>query len=126
MKISDFGLSRTAGTEECNLVGKERQLQFPIRWTAPEVFSKLYVDKKTDVWSFGILFYEFVTAGSVPYAALSNAEVRKQVSLISLPVIQSYDIPHSPLCDLRCRKDIASLNQRNAPTHFFNSCNSVG
>ena len=82
MKISDFGLSRTAGTEECNLVGKERQLQFPIRWTAPEVFSKLYVDKKTDVWSFGILFYEFVTAGSVPYAALSNAEVRKQVSVM--------------------------------------------
>lgn len=80
VKISDFGLSRTAGTEECNLVGKEKQLQFPIRWTAPEVFSKLYVDKKTDVWSFGILFYEFVTAGSVPYAALSNAEVRKQVS----------------------------------------------
>ena len=79
IKISDFGLSRMAGTDECNLVGKERQLQFPIRWTAPEVFSKLYVDEKTDVWSFGILFYEFVTAGSVPYAALSNAEVRKQV-----------------------------------------------
>ena len=42
--------------------------------------------------SFGVLFYEFVTGGSVPYGDMTNAETRKRVTTgYRLP--QPHDCP---------------------------------
>ena len=49
VKISDFGLARYADSPDCNLVGKATV--FPIRWTAPEVFTENVLTKSSDVWS---------------------------------------------------------------------------
>ena len=41
--------------------------KFPIKWTAPEAAYERKFSVKSDVWSFGILLYELVTYGRVPY-----------------------------------------------------------
>lgn len=41
--------------------------KFPIKWTAPEAATERKFSVKSDVWSMGILLYEMVTYGKVPY-----------------------------------------------------------
>lgn len=41
--------------------------KFPIKWTAPEAAFERKFSVKSDVWSMGILLYEMVTFGKVPY-----------------------------------------------------------
>lgn len=41
--------------------------KFPIKWTAPEAAFDRKFSVKSDVWSMGILLYEMVTYGKVPY-----------------------------------------------------------
>ncbi|XP_065836447.1 uncharacterized protein [Oscarella lobularis] len=88
-KISDFGLARMDGSSECNAVGSPGA--FPTRWTAPEVFTSGTLSKKSDVWSFGIMFYEFTTCGAVPYAEFTNKETKAKV-------LEGYRLPQPPDC----------------------------
>ena len=46
--------------------------KFPIKWTAPEAAVSYVFTVKSDVWSFGVLMYEMVTFGRVPYAGKSG------------------------------------------------------
>uniref|UniRef100_G1NER6 Tyrosine-protein kinase n=1 Tax=Meleagris gallopavo TaxID=9103 RepID=G1NER6_MELGA len=48
---------------------------FPIKWTAPEAINYGSFTIKSDVWSFGILLYEIVTYGKIPYPGMSNSDV---------------------------------------------------
>lgn len=41
--------------------------KFPIKWTAPEAINYGSFTIKSDMWSFGILLYEIVTYGRMPY-----------------------------------------------------------
>ena len=41
--------------------------KFPIKWTAPEAALERKFSIKSDVWSFGVLLYELITFGRVPY-----------------------------------------------------------
>lgn len=77
VKIGDFGLAKIIRTGKLQV---ESQTQFPIKWTAPEAATKKEYTIKSDVWSFGILLYELITRGSVPYPGMSNQETLKAVS----------------------------------------------
>ncbi|XP_075247009.1 tyrosine-protein kinase Src42A-like [Convolutriloba macropyga] len=76
-KIGDFGLARKMTQE--NLYDAHQGAKFPIKWTAPEAATKNVFTTKSDVWSFGILFYEICTKGRTPYAGMSNADVLREV-----------------------------------------------
>ncbi|PAA73467.1 hypothetical protein BOX15_Mlig007594g3 [Macrostomum lignano] len=76
VKVGDFGLSRCIEEEAyCFKEGTK----FPIRWTAPEAAKSKAFTHKSDVWSFGILAYEVVTRGGLPYPEYSNCDILRLV-----------------------------------------------
>jgi hypothetical protein len=66
IKLADFGLTRPfdQGTNSYRL--KER-LTLSIKWTAVEALKKKMFNEKSDVWSFGIVVWEMLSYGELPY-----------------------------------------------------------
>ncbi|XP_026857017.1 tyrosine-protein kinase Lyn isoform X1 [Electrophorus electricus] len=75
-KIADFGLARVI--EDDQYTAREGA-KFPIKWTAPEAINYGSFTIKSDMWSFGILLYEIITYGKIPYPGMSNVEVMNSV-----------------------------------------------
>ena len=75
-KVADFGLARVIdeGIYEAYTGAK-----FPIKWTAPEAAMYSHFTIKSDVWSFGILLYELITYGHIPYSGLNNAQALEAI-----------------------------------------------
>ncbi|XP_029994324.1 protein-tyrosine kinase 6-like [Sphaeramia orbicularis] len=86
-KVADFGLARVI--KEPFYVTEDKKI--PYKWSAPEAISHGKFSNKSDVWSFGILLYEIITYGGVPYPAFSNQEVYQQVT-------NGYRMPLPPRC----------------------------
>ncbi|XP_074595078.1 tyrosine kinase receptor Cad96Ca-like [Brevipalpus obovatus] len=76
-KIADFGFSRTVTGDSDYESRSEGRL--PIRWMAPESLKDSIWTLKSDVWSFGVLFWEIVTLGSTPYPGMDTKEVMRKV-----------------------------------------------
>lgn len=53
--------------ESENVYEAKEGTKFPVKWTAPEAIHDNRFTIKSDVWSFGILLYEIVTFGQMPY-----------------------------------------------------------
>jgi len=73
-KIADFGISQFSDGSVMTM-----QSRGTLRWMAPEVISKGLVDKKADVYSFGILLFELLTSklpySNQPDSVIKNLEV---------------------------------------------------
>ena len=65
-KVADFGLARLL-----QHVSNDEAI-FPARWTAPEAFSAHKFTHHSDVWSYGIVLWEIVTYGRIPYPDTPN------------------------------------------------------
>ncbi|NP_001191506.1 Src tyrosine kinase 1 [Aplysia californica] len=77
VKVADFGLARVL--QDDDVYEANENAKFPIKWTAPEAALERKFSIKSDVWSFGVLMYEIITFGKVPYPGMSGAEVLQMV-----------------------------------------------
>uniref|UniRef100_A0A0N5CC98 Tyrosine-protein kinase n=1 Tax=Strongyloides papillosus TaxID=174720 RepID=A0A0N5CC98_STREA len=70
VKISDFGMS-IEGTE----YKLDPRTKAPIKYLAPETIQKKMYYTKSDVFAYGIMFWEIFNDGAEPYPNLNNLEV---------------------------------------------------
>ncbi|KAF3702490.1 Tyrosine-protein kinase FRK [Channa argus] len=90
-KVADFGLARVFMKENENVYEAREGTKFPVKWTAPEAIHHNKFTIKSDVWSFGILLYEIMTFGQMPYPAMTNYQVVQRIP-------QGYRMPCPPSC----------------------------
>ena len=77
VKIANFHLARHLNGNKYYTM--EQGTHLAIRWTAPEGITSNRLSIKSDVWSFGILLWELVTKGSLPYPGMTNEQVCEAV-----------------------------------------------
>lgn len=54
--------------ENENVYEAKHETKLPVKWTAPEAIRQNKFSIKSDVWSFGVLLFEIITYGKMPYA----------------------------------------------------------
>lgn len=77
VKLADFGMTRLVFENDYYRFSRKGML--PVRWMAPESLALGIFSPASDIWSFGVLLYEIVTFGSLPFQGLSNSEVLARV-----------------------------------------------
>jgi len=70
-KIMDFGLAKLAGR---TVVTKEGTTLGTVAYMSPEQARGEEVDRRTDIWAFGVLLYEIIT-GQLPFKGLYEQAV---------------------------------------------------
>ncbi|XP_069567033.1 tyrosine-protein kinase STYK1 isoform X2 [Brachyistius frenatus] len=69
------GLGVAFGGRKMDSAIRQRAVEVPLKWQAPErMMMQLSIDR-SDVWSFGILLFELITLGSSPYPELEPLSV---------------------------------------------------
>ena len=71
-KVANFEMARMIDEDIHEVESNEK---FAIKWTAPEaaLFNRFTI--KSDVWSFGIVLYEIITYGRIPYTGMPQDQV---------------------------------------------------
>ena len=73
-KVANFGLARAIKED---IYSSKEDTKFPIKWMAPEAALYNQFTIKSDVWSFGVLMFEIITKGAVPYPGMTNKQVHE-------------------------------------------------
>jgi serine/threonine protein kinase len=77
VKVADFGLARLVA--DSNEYTSSSGTKFPIKWAPPEVLWFTKFSSKSDIWAFGVLMWEVMTCGQMPYGRCSNAQVVEMI-----------------------------------------------
>ncbi|XP_078656087.1 uncharacterized protein LOC144902480 [Branchiostoma floridae x Branchiostoma belcheri] len=78
VKISDFGLS--SDVYHRGYMRENVGRKIPLKWVSPErIYGGGRCTIKSDVWSFGVLLYELVTLGGVPYPGMTMRQIMEKL-----------------------------------------------
>jgi len=75
-KIANFGLAQFLIQD---VYEAPSGTTFSPKWAAPEVVLHSKFSFNSDVWSYGILLYEVMSRGGVPYPTMNNAETVREI-----------------------------------------------
>jgi serine/threonine protein kinase len=78
-KVGDFGMLRELPSDDSIYVSSSN-IPCPIRWMPPEAISSRSFSVSSDVWSFGILLWEILNPGKIPYARMDNYQVISKIN----------------------------------------------
>ncbi|KAF6022807.1 hypothetical protein EB796_018884 [Bugula neritina] len=74
VKIADFGMSKDV-YRESYYREKDQDKPRPVKWMALESLREGVSNSATEVWAFGVVMWELLTRGNVPYPGISNSEM---------------------------------------------------
>ena len=79
VKLGDFMLALRVTSPDgvCRRADADEAL--PVRWLAPECLADGRFSTASDVWSFGVAFWEVFAHGRQPYAGVPNSEVERRI-----------------------------------------------
>ena len=91
VKIMDFGLAKLAGVKQLTKTGTTVGT---IAYMSPEQIQATEVDHRTDLWSFGVLFYEMLT-GRLPFQGDYEAAIIYEILNKEPKALQTFrsDVP---------------------------------
>ena len=72
VKVTDYGLAllvqgTSTGTSLIEVTTNPASMAGPVRWMAVESIKRRIYSRQSDVWAFGVLLWEIMTKGEVPY-----------------------------------------------------------
>jgi len=79
VKLGDFVLALKATSPDGVCLCADADEALPVRWLAPESLSDGRFSTASDVWSFGVAFWEVFAHGRQPYAGVPNVDVGRRI-----------------------------------------------
>eukprot|EP00117_Sycon_ciliatum_P018206 scpid36059/ scgid16908/ Tyrosine-protein kinase Mer; Proto-oncogene c-Mer; Receptor tyrosine kinase MerTK len=73
LKVADFGLARDMQDDMYYRMNSE--LRMPVKWTALESINHQKFTLESDVWAYGVLLWEIMSTGMLPYPGIANADL---------------------------------------------------
>jgi len=123
VKVADFGLSKILSNAEDYYTVNKNSQPLPVKWLALECLTQGKLSSKSDVWSFGVLLWEFMTRGQNPYPDITNNQVKdylKRGTRMSQP-----DYCPDPIYDIMQRCWFANTDYRPTFTELKNELSEL-